>query len=123
LAELSHEVSERPSKTVNALVKQIVSVARQLQIEFCLAKHSEHADHFEVVADISTQVAGMLDQQSFIAVDDARLENQLRSGLADVYLTSIGHLFDQLKQVDFVIRQSRIDVVRANVLYDHLPGR
>ena len=62
----------------------------------------------------------MLNLQSFIRVNNSRLEHQLCSCLVDVDLTSIGHFLYELDQVDLVGRQAGIGVLGPDGLDDDL---
>ena len=75
----------------------------QSDIHLSLSKDSEHANDLQIVADIPAEVTAVLYVETLVAVDDARLEDELCSCLADVDLTPIGHFFDQIDQVDLVL--------------------
>ena len=68
-----------------------------------LTKDGKHTNDLEIVADIPAKVTAVLYVETLVAVDDARLEDELCSCLADVDLTPIGHFFDQIDQVDLVL--------------------
>ena len=49
--------------------------------------------------------------KTFVAVNDARFENQLCASLAYVDVTPICYFLDQLKQIDLVVSQAWIYVI------------
>ena len=85
------------------MVNRVVCVSMQSDIHLSLSKDGKHANDLQIVADIPAEVTAVLYVETLVAVDDARLEDELCSCLADVDLTPIGHFFDQIDQVDLVL--------------------
>lgn len=71
----------------------VISIAMQLQPEVSFAKDSQDADNLQVVGYRSLQAALVGHLHTICAVDNARTERQLSSGLIDDGSCSVSNFF------------------------------
>lgn len=65
----------------------------------------------------------MLDDKAFRRVDDARFEDESRAGLVDINVGTVRDLLNQLQQINLVLKQTRILIVRSDAFDDDLSAR
>ena len=65
----------------------------------------------------------MFDRQALVAVDHAGPEDQPRARLADVHIRPVGDLLEQLEQRELVVLETRVLLLRPDVLHDDLLAR
>jgi hypothetical protein len=74
-AELLKQVLPRGFKAVNRLIQVVIGVTLKGQVKKSFAKDSKGDYDFQIVSDVSIQVAIVFNRNSFVTVDHTWSEN------------------------------------------------
>ena len=117
---LLHHEGEGALEAVDRLVYQVIRVALECHVKLSLTEDAKHADHLQVVCDVSDKIALMGHLNAIVRVDDAGTENKARSCLANAHLAAICHFLNQFQEVHFKGHQTWVGVLSPDVLDDNL---